>query len=206
MLKHNEKIEEKYIKIQKKIYYMIPEKWDKLYLYCSILDTMDNEGKTGELYFYYTPKSILKKNIVNVYEIPTKFNLDEKEYLKLVNELYILIKELRQEMKQDVLADIENWSSMTIVIKNSKFKVEFDYTDLSNDNLDSYKRHIIWRYNYLEIALEKMNKKEKEIINSYLLGAKTLKKKESYEVGVYTQDGETIGYNGKTKYKNEDID
>ncbi len=43
------------------IFYMIPEKWDKLYLYSSVID-MPEGKKTGELYFYYIPKGILRKN------------------------------------------------------------------------------------------------------------------------------------------------
>ena len=74
---------------------MIPEKWDKIYLYASITNQINNL-QTGELYFYYYPKGILKKNPVNVYEIPSKFSLDEEMYLKLVEELYNSIKELRR--------------------------------------------------------------------------------------------------------------
>ena len=84
MLKHTKKIKEMYEDIQRRIFYMIPEKWDKMYLYASVSDLIDGH-KTGELFFYYIPKGIFKKNPVNVYEIPQKFNLDEKEYLKLVN-------------------------------------------------------------------------------------------------------------------------
>ena len=62
-----------YEEIQRRLYYMIPEKWDKLYLYSSVID-MPNGEKKGELYFYYIPKGILKKKPVNVYE-NTKINL-----------------------------------------------------------------------------------------------------------------------------------
>ena len=79
---------------------MIPEKWDKIYLYASIIDQINNL-QTGELYFYYYPKGILKKNPVNVYEIPYKFNLEEEMYLKLVEKLYNSIKELRKLFKKD---------------------------------------------------------------------------------------------------------
>ena len=60
-----------YSEIQKQLIYMIPEKWDKIYLYASITNQINNL-QTGELYFYYYPKGILKKNPVNVYEIPSK--------------------------------------------------------------------------------------------------------------------------------------
>ena len=58
----------------------------------------DEEGKTGELFFYYIPKGIFRKKPINVYEIPSKFNLDENQYLKLVQILYEKIKKLK-EMK-----------------------------------------------------------------------------------------------------------
>ena len=96
MLNHTKKIKEIYEDIQRKLFYMIPEKWDKLYLYSSILDEPDKEGKTGELFFYYIPKGRLKKKPVNVYEIPARFNLEENQYFKLVQLLYIKIKELRK--------------------------------------------------------------------------------------------------------------
>ena len=97
MLKHTKKIKEMYEDIQRRIFYMIPEKWEKMYLYASVSDLIDGR-KTGELFFYYIPKGIFKKNPVNVYEIPQKFNLDEKEYLKLVNILlkifiYMILKQ-----------------------------------------------------------------------------------------------------------------
>lgn len=43
MLNHTKKIKEIYEVIQKMIFYMIPEKWDKLYLYSSVIDMP--EGK-----------------------------------------------------------------------------------------------------------------------------------------------------------------
>ena len=92
MLNHTKKIKEIYEVIQKMIFYMIPEKWDKLYLYSSVID-MPEGKKTGELYFYYIPKGILRKKPVNVYEIPSKFNIDEEEYLKLVKALYQKIQQ-----------------------------------------------------------------------------------------------------------------
>ena len=76
MLNHTKKIKEMYEDIQRRIYYMIPEKWDKMYLYASVIDRVDKQ-KMGELFFYYIPKGIFRKNPINVYEIPQKFNLDD---------------------------------------------------------------------------------------------------------------------------------
>lgn len=203
MLNHTKKIKQIYEVIQKMIFYMIPEKWDKLYLYSSVIDMP--EGKvTGELYFYYIPKGILKKKPVNVYEIPNKFNIDENEYLKLVKVLYDKIKQLREEFRKSESGTI--WSNITITIQNLKFKVEYNYEDLINSCFDSYERHIIWRYKYLEISEDHVGKKEKEILNRYLLGAKMISRKEKYEAGIYIKDIQNIvAYNTVKEYeKNEE--
>lgn len=190
MLNHTKKIKEIYEDIQKKLFYMIPEKWDKLYLYSSILDIPDKEGKTGELFFYYIPKGILKKKPVNVYEIPAKFNLDENQYLRLVQLLYAKIKELRQEFRKSERNEI--WTNITMSIQNLKFKVEYDYTDLNHSDFSSYERHVIWRYEVLGIGEEQVSKEDKEILKRYLLGAKTLTKKEHYDSGIYIRDIENV--------------
>ena len=189
MLKHTKKIKEMYEDIQRRIFYMIPEKWDKMYLYASVSDLIDGH-KTGELFFYYIPKGIFKKNPVNVYEIPQKFNLDEKEYLKLVNILYQKIVELREEFKKIEL--VPTWTNLTIIIEGTQFKVEYDYEDLSKSKFSSYERHIIWRYNYLGIKEEQLNKKERKIIERYLLGEKVVKRRERYEEGIYIKNIKNI--------------
>ncbi len=193
MLNHTKKIKKMYEEIQKNLYYMIPEKWDKLFLYSSVIDKPNGEKK-GELYFYYIPKGILKKKPVNVYEIPNKFNIDENDYLKLVSILYGKIKQLREEFRKSETGKL--WSNITISIQNTKFKVEYNYENLDNSEFNSYERHIIWRYEYLGIGEEQVNKKDKEILKKYLLGAKTLGKKETYETGIYIRDIENkIAYN-----------
>ena len=127
MLNHTKKIKEIYEDIQRKLFYMIPEKWEKLYLYSSVID-MPKKVQNGELFFYYIPRGIFKKNPINVYEIPAKFNLEEKEYLKLVEILYDKVKELREEFRKSESGSI--WSNITISIQNLKFKVEYGYEDL----------------------------------------------------------------------------
>ena len=193
MLNHTKKIKEIYEDIQKRLYYMIPEKWDKLFLYSSIIDK-ENGGQTGELYFYYIPKGILKKKPVNVYEIPNRFNLDEDEYMKLVKILYIKIKKLREEFRKSETGSL--WTNITISIQNMKFKVEYNYEDLEHSRFNSYERHIIWRYEYLGIGEEQVNKKDKEILERYLTGPQLLTRKEKYEAGIYIREVENkIEYN-----------
>ncbi len=190
MIEYTQKIEELYEDIQKKIFYMIPEKWDKLYLYASVVESLGNV-ETGELYFYYEPKGILKKNFVNVYEIPSKFNLDEKEYSKLVETLYTKIKELRKEFKK-IRKDEKVWSNLTISIKNLRFKVEYNYEDFKKSKFSSYDRHIIWRYEYLNIGMDRCNKEEKEILKEYLETTKPEIRKEEYECGIYIKNVKNI--------------
>lgn len=189
MLKHTKKIKEMYEDIQRRIFYMIPEKWDKMYLYASVSDLIDGH-KTGELFFYYIPKGIFKKNPVNVYEIPQKFNLDEKEYLKLVNILYQKIVELREEFKK--IEIVPTWTNLTMKIEGIQFKVEYDYEDLSRSKFSSYERHIIWRYNYLGIKEEQLNKKERNILERYLIGEKVIRRRERYEAGIYIKNIKNI--------------
>lgn len=190
MLKHTKKIKEMYEDIQRRIFYMIPEKWEKMYLYASVSDLIDGR-KTGELFFYYIPKGIFKKNPVNVYEIPQKFNLDEKEYLKLVNILYEKIIKLREEFKK-VEVTSSTWSNITMKIEGIKFKVEYDYEDLTQSKFSSYERHIIWRYNNLGIREEQLSKDEHKIIEKYLLGEKVVKRRERYETGIYIKNIKNI--------------
>ena len=189
MLKYTKKILEIYEDIQRKLYYMIPEKWDKLFLYASIIDKPDRTS-TGELFFYYIPKGILRKKPISGYEIPTKFNLPEGEYLKLVDILYARIKQLRMEHKKVETDGI--WSNVTITIKDSKFKVEYDYEDLKNSDFNSYERHILWRHYVLGITIEQCTREEKEIIKRYETGAKVLARKETYEAGIYIKNIKNI--------------
>lgn len=190
MLKHTKKIKEMYEDIQRRIFYMIPEKWEKMYLYALVSDLIDRR-QTGELFFYYIPKGIFKKNPVNVYEIPQKFNLDEKEYIKLVHILYEKIVELREEFKKLEVTS-STWSNLTMTIEGIKFKVEYDYEDLTKSKFSNYERHIIWRYNNLGIKEEQMNREERKIIEKYLLGEKVVRRRERYEAGIYIRNIKNI--------------
>lgn len=203
MLNHTKKIKDIYEEIQKELFYMIPEKWDKLYLYSCVID-MPKNVKTGELFFYYVPKGVLKKKPVNVYEIPNKFNLEESQYLKLVELLFNKIKQLREEFRK---VDTEAWSNITLIIENSRVRVEYDYEDLKRSAFTSYERHIIWRFKYLGIGPEQVSKKDKEILKRFVLGAKTLTRKEIYQFGIYVKDvGNIIDYNTEESENSKNVE
>ena len=160
----NSEIRNIYSELQKQLFYLIPEKWDRIYLYASVEEKMKGL-ETGELFFYYFPKGILKKNPVNVYEIPNKFSLNEEEYIKLVEKLYIKIKELRNLFKQQ---NHRLWTSVTIRIEGLKFEIEYNYENLLGTKFSSEDRHIIWKYNNLKLPEEAFTRKEKKIIKDYI--------------------------------------
>lgn len=157
-------IRNKYENIQKQLFYMIPEKWDRVYLYASVIDHFKGI-QTGEMFFYYFPKSIIRKNPINVYEVPSKFNLDEKAYLKLAQKLYEEIKDLRTKL---INLGEKPWSSVTISIEDFKFSAKYNYENLQGSNYTSNDRHLIWRHQYLGIPLSNYTKKERDMIEEYL--------------------------------------
>jgi hypothetical protein len=159
---------------------MIPEKWDRVYLYASVIDHF-NSLQTGEMFFYYFPKGIVKKNPINVYEVPRKFNIEEKEYLKLAEKLYSEIKELRKEL---IASGEKPWSNVTISIENFKFNVTYGYENLKGTKYTSYDRHLIWRYQYLDIPLSSYSKKERKMIEEYFAENKN-SEVETYQEGIY---------------------
>ena len=188
MLKNTKNVRKRYEEIQRKIFYMIPEKWDEVYLYASVVQRL-GALETGELFFYYIPRGLIKRKPINVYEIPSKFNIDEEEYMKLVEILYKNIKELREEFKK---SKQKVWSNVTIIIRKSKFRIEYNYDNLQNSLYNNYEKHIIWRYKYLNQGIECCNKEEKKILQRYLNGPKQLSNEEAYEEGVYIKDIKNI--------------
>ena len=198
------KIKEIYTQIQKQLFYMIPEKWDKVYLYSSVLER-PNHLETGEMYFYYVPKGVLKKKPVNVYEIPNKFNIDEEEYYKLADKLYAEIKKLRN---MHIKLGEEKWYSIVISISNFKFDVEYNYEDINDSRFNSYERHIIFRYKYLGFPITSYTKKEKRVIQEYLQECKYNKEKTKvYTEPMYEAPFQTIKANSRDsniRYVKED--
>ena len=192
-----------YSKIQTQLFYMIPEKWDKIYLYASIIEQV-NHLETGEMFFYYYPAGLLKRNPVNVYEIPNKFNIDEEEYMKLVNKLYDTFKELRQAFKEST--EEKMWTSLTIIIKNSKFSVEYSYEDFLGSKYSSQDRHLIWKCKYLDFPLEALTKKDRQLIEDYILEKEQNKiKTKTYTEGMYKKKVHNIvEYKNDNEYSYED--
>ncbi len=196
MLRTTKNMKDKYEKIQTCLFDLIPEKWEEIYLYASIID-LQGDTQTGEMYFYYLPKGLLKKKPVNVYEVPKRFNINESEYLKLVDVLYQTIKELRQDF---IETEQEIWTNITISIAHCRFKIEFRYDKISQEEYASYVRHVIWRYKYLHLGGE--IKEERKILEKYL--DKDEGKKEEYQSGMYLKTiNNIVGYDKEIKAEQE---
>ena len=158
------KIRELYAKIQNQLFYMIPEKWEQIFLYASVIDQV-NHLQTGEMFFYYYPKGLLKRNPINVYEVPNKFNVKEDAYLQLADQLYDTIKCLREEFEK---ANERLWTNLTLIIAEGKLHIEYAYDDLIGSKYSSYDRHIIWKCKYLDFPLERLSKKDRKMVMEYL--------------------------------------
>ncbi len=199
MLRTTKNMKDKYEKIQTCLFDLIPEKWEEIYLYASVIDG-DEGVQTGEMYFYYLPKGLLKKKPVNVYEVPKKFNINETEYLKIVDVLYQTIKDLRQDFI-DTEQDI--WTNITISIAHCRFKVEFNYDKISQEEYASYIRHVIWRYKYLHLGGEL--KEEKKILKNYFERDIDIKTKhEEYQTGMYLKTvNNVVGFDREIKAEQE---
>ncbi len=177
--------------IQKKLFYMIPEKWNAIYLYASILEE-DLQRPVGEMYFYYLPKGILKRNAVNVYQIPALFNIEEESYNNVIQSLFMSIKDLRNFQKK---YKPNIWSNVTIIIKDTQFTIEYYYDDIGKfSEFNPYERHLIWRYENLGIDQNLMTKEEKQIITRYETSNYKLSRQNSevYKENVYINEAKNI--------------
>jgi len=180
-LNETPKMRKLYADIQNQLFYMIPESFDKIYLYAAVMDQVHGMP-IGEMFFYYFPKGILKKNPVNVYEIPNKFNIEDEVYSNLVNKLYGCIKALREEV---ISSGQKPWTNITISIEDLKFSIEYSYDDLTKTKYSNYERHIIWRYKYLQTDIHSYNKKERILLNKYLSEDKKEEHKDIHKEVIY---------------------
>ena len=202
-MKETPKMRKLYLDIQDKLFYMIPESFTKIYLYTSIIDQVRGMP-IGEMYFYYFPKGIFKKNPVNVYEIPNKFNIDEDVYSKLINDLYSTIKKLRDET---IASGQKVWTNFTLSIEDYKFSIEYHYDDITLSPYSNYERHVIWRYKYLQTDLHTYNRRDQNLIKRYLQeGNEEEEEGEVYQEAIYANKKKNIiGYETTSENKEEPI-
>lgn len=155
--------------IQELIYYIIPEKWKNIELYISM---PDSRIRKGELFFYYLPNSIFKRQYINCYEVPYMFNISEKEYSDIMSKLYNKFMILKEELNKNNRQVEEIYVHITK--EKYVYEIATDNVRLRKENIErnmlnlfsSYENHIIWRYLNLNILPD--DKKEKNIITRYL--------------------------------------
>ena len=158
------KEKEFYMQIQNQLFEMIPESWKTILLHTSIIDINGLKPK-AEMYLYYIPKGILKRKPVNCYEIPSLFDIDEEEYSRLITNLYNTIKLLRDSY---FAYKKEKWTTIDINCENDRFVVKYGFEDLKNSEYTPEQRHIIWRYQNLNIDPDTLNRKERKVLNYYI--------------------------------------
>lgn len=134
---------------------LIPENWEKVYLYASVLD-----GREGEMYFYYFPKRIIKAKPINCYEIAGKFGIDENEYNEALFKLYEKIRRIKWLTK-------EAWTNVTIILDKKIFTIEYHYNDLIQSRYTDEERHLVWKCKYLGLPTDSLNKREKDLVIHY---------------------------------------
>ena len=175
--------------IQELIYYIIPEKWKNIELYISMPDA---RIRKGEMFFYYLPNSIFKRQYINCYEVPYMFNISEKEYSDIMSKLYNKFMILKEELNKNN----RNVEEIYVHITKDKYVMEIATDDIilkKNDirkNMlmlySSYENHIIWRYINLNILPDE--KRDKEIIRKYLNSEYSTLEKELIEFEVINQN------------------
>ena len=155
--------------IQELIYYIIPEKWKNIELYISMPDM---GIRKGEMFFYYLPNSIFKRQYINCYEVPYMFNISEKEYSDIMSKLYNKFMILKEELNKNNRQVEEIYVHITK--EKYVYEIATDNVRLRKENIEnnmlnlftSYENHIIWRY--LNLGIFPDDRKEKEIVGRYL--------------------------------------
>ena len=169
-------VEKLYKELQTILFRLIPEKWESLYLYASVI------GGRGEMFFYYFPKkTFLKPKPVNCYEIANKFGISEEQYNIGLRELYDKIKQLNN-------LSIKKWTNITISIVNCLFTIEYNYNNILNSRYTDEQRRIYWEYKYLNRPIESFNKQDQEFIKNYK--EKSNIKPSFYTEGIYIEKNE----------------
>ena len=83
VVKSTPEIKQIYTGIQHQLNNLIPEKWESIYLYASVVKQLNNLER-WEMYFYYVPTGILRKNPMTCRkQLVSLPNLSETRYRRL---------------------------------------------------------------------------------------------------------------------------
>ena len=144
-MEFEEKLNKMYQEIANKINEMIPAEWEQVYTKAYI----DDEG--GEVLFYYTKPG---NNDLHYYtNIPRDYNVSEKIFSDLWDDLFGLFDKLRENFKGD---NQEPWTSCEFDFNNEgKLNVAFGYIDWKNSEFGPMARKNYYKYKKFGILPEK---------------------------------------------------
>ena len=165
----NQDLKRQYKEIRHILVNLVPEKWEGIYLYASVLNQ-----KGGEMYFYYTPKKLLKHKPINCYEIASRFGIDEIEYNDALEKLYKKIKKL-------YTMNDRKFSNVTIKMENGIFTIEYHYNNILHSMYTDEQRHLIWYYTNLNTPRDALSDQDKILIENY-------EEESSIKPLIYTED------------------
>lgn len=133
--------EELYQLIGNNLTKMIPDEWDKVYLYAEI----SPDSRT--VYFYY--HSSTKRELIFGQTIPEIFGVDESIYRRLKGELMIYFVELNEVSKKN---SIQPWTSLTMYLDQSgTFTIDYNYDKVAYSPGQQF---TIWKYEILGLQPE----------------------------------------------------
>lgn len=127
-----------YNKLADKIISMIPVKWNKIYY----LGEVEKGKLSWSSVFYF--EEINSKEIVKSHGIPEKYNVSEKIYDELLDELDVILIEIYDCFIKN---NQEPWEQLSFELDMAgKFKIDYLYNKISNTEDDQLQREIIWAY------------------------------------------------------------
>lgn len=147
---------ELYKQIADKISDMIPDRWTDIYFYGEVLD-----DSTTAFFFY---RQAQNGALLYCHYIPEVYKVSKDAYDTMLQELFKIIRELREEYKNNGLAV---WTNFTMTLDSTgKFNIRYNYDDVLDGRFTISERREIWQYEVLgRIPVED---KMREKLQAYL--------------------------------------
>ncbi|MDU4961560.1 MAG: DUF600 family protein [Sporomusaceae bacterium] len=131
------KMEQLFQKIARALINIIPEEWDKIYLYAEIRDGYE------KVFFYYYPEG--SSSAIYSLDITNKHNIDKRQFNEREDHLYNCFSELYEEFK---IQKQEPWTNLTFTLDSAgKMKIDYGYDDISQ--VSSVEKQEQWEAKYL---------------------------------------------------------
>lgn len=148
-----ERAEELYQIIGGKLTGIIPDKWDKIYLYAEILPD------SRIIYFYFN--SLTKNELIYSHLIPSVYGVDRDVYIQLLRELQQSFAELNSEFSEN---SPQTWTNLTMYVDRSgKFNIDYSYDEIL---ISPTHQRTIWEYEVL--GMYPTDNFHRKILDEYL--------------------------------------